>query len=87
MNNENKIFDSLKPTSDVERHDPVKDLMLESELIEYLRISEISKSKNFSNVIENLKRFRGLPRLSLCNKTVFPKESIKEWIKGESKKN
>ena len=60
------------------------DLMTEEELVEYLRISKVSKSKNHHNVIENLKRTRDLPRIHLCHKTLYPIEAIRDWIKKES---
>lgn len=60
------------------------DLMTEAELIEYLRIPEVSGSDNFHNVIENLKRTRDLPRIHLCNKTLFPLKAIREWIDKEA---
>ena len=53
MNNETKTY---------------PDLMTEQELIEYLRISEVSKSTNYKNVVDHLKRMRDLPRIHLCNK-------------------
>ena len=58
------------------------DLMTEEELVVFLRITEISSAKNFHNVIENLKRMHGLPRLHLCGKALYPREAIKEWIKN-----
>ena len=48
------------------------DLMTEEELIDYLRIPEISRSGKFHNVIENLKRMRDLPRIHLCSKALYP---------------
>ncbi len=46
------------------------DLLTEEELIEYLRIPKISKSTNYHNVIENLKRMRDLPRIHICGKAL-----------------
>ena len=63
---------------------PYPDLMTEQELIEYLRISEVSKSKNFHNVIENLKRMRDLPRIHICQKALYPLEAVRDWIKKET---
>ncbi len=60
------------------------DLMTEQELIEYLRISEISESKNFHNVIENLKRMRDLPRLHLCHKVLYPLKAVYEWVNRQT---
>lgn len=56
------------------------DLMTEKELIEYLRIPEISTSKDYKNVIYNLKRMRSLPRVHICNKPLYPKAAIDKWL-------
>ncbi|MBN1362005.1 MAG: hypothetical protein JW993_15525 [Sedimentisphaerales bacterium] len=45
-------------------------VMTEEELIRFLRIPEISGAVNHHQVIENLKRKHGLPRIHLCGKTV-----------------
>ncbi len=55
------------------------ELMTEAELIEFLRIPELSGSKDYHNVIENLKRVRGLPRIHICRKALYPKKAILEW--------
>ena len=51
--------------------------MTEEELIQFLRIPEISSAGNHRNVIENLKRNHGLPRIHLCGKTVYLTDSVK----------
>ena len=56
------------------------ELMTESEVIQFLRIPEVSNSKDFHNVIENLKRMHNLPRIHICGKPLYPKEAIKNWI-------
>ena len=56
------------------------DLMTEAELIEYLRIPELSKSENFHNVIANLKRMRDLPRIHICSKALFPLKAVRDWV-------
>jgi hypothetical protein len=33
-----------------------------------------------ANVIENLKRRHGLPRIHLCGKTVYLTDSVKAWL-------
>ena len=48
------------------------DLMTEEELIDYLRVSEVSKSNNYHNVIGHLKRMRDLPRIHLCSRALYP---------------
>ena len=60
------------------------ELMTEAELIHFLRIPEISNSKDHHNVIEHLKKFRGLPRIHICRKALYPKRAILEWLEKET---
>jgi hypothetical protein len=60
------------------------ELMTESDLIQFLRIPEISKSKDYHNVIENLKRMHDLPRVHICGKPLYPIEAIRHWIKEKT---
>ena len=60
------------------------ELMTESEIVQFLRIPEISNSKNYHNVIEHLKKFRGLPRIHICRKALYPKKAILEWMEKET---
>jgi hypothetical protein len=55
-------------------------LMTESELIQFLRIPQISKAKDFSYVIENLKRMRDLPCVHVSRQPLYPHNKILEWI-------
>ena len=55
-------------------------VMTEEELIQFLRIPEISSAGNHRHVIENLKRKHGLPRIHLCGKTVYLMDSMKQWL-------
>jgi len=59
------------------------ELMTESEVIRFLRIPEVSNSKDYHNVIEHLKRIRGLPRIHICRKALYPKKVILEWVEKE----
>ena len=63
---------------------PCPELMTEAELIQFLRIPEISGSKDYHNVIEHLKKFRGLPRIHVCRKALYPKKAILRWIEKET---
>jgi hypothetical protein len=63
---------------------PCPDLMTEDELITFLRIPEISKADDYSNVIANLKRMHDLPRIHLCGKTLYPTREIVKWITEKS---
>ena len=60
------------------------DLMTEQELIEYLRIPEVSKSNNYKNVIDHLKRMRDLPRIHLCSKALYPLKAVREWVNRQT---
>lgn len=59
------------------------EILTEDELIVFLRISEISNSEDHHNVIEHLKRARNLPRIHICNKTLYPRKAIEEWIEKQ----
>jgi len=63
---------------------PCPTVMTEEELIRFLRIPEISNAKDHRNVVENLKRLRNLPRIHICNKTLYPKDAIQKWIEEET---
>ena len=71
----------IVPDNPTERSDfSPPDLMTEEELIEYLRITEVSNAKDHHDVIENLKRMHDLPRLHICHKVLYPLIKVKEWI-------
>jgi len=63
---------------------PCPELMTEEELIVFLRIPKISNSDDYHNVIEHLKRVRNLPRLHICNKTLYPMKAIQKWIEKQT---
>ena len=56
------------------------ELMTKEELIEYLRIPEVSRATDYNNVIENLRRMHGLPYIHLCGKPLYPLRAIQKWI-------
>ena len=60
------------------------DLLTEDELVAFLRIPEVSKSGNYHNVIENLKRMHDLPRVHICGKALYPLLAVKEWIRART---
>lgn len=60
------------------------ELLTEEELIVFLRIPEVSKSKDYHNVIENLKRMHDLPRVHICGKPLYPLEAIRQWIREKT---
>lgn len=60
------------------------DLMTEDEVIEFLRIPQISKATNYRNVIENLKRMHDLPCIHICRQPLYPLEAVKKWVKEKT---
>jgi hypothetical protein len=66
------------------RIDNFPELMTEDELVQFLRIPHISNSENHHNVVEHLKRFRGLPRIRICNKVLYPREAVLKWVERET---
>ena len=61
-------------------------LMTEDELIKFLRIPQISKAKNYHNVIAHLKRHRHLPCIHLCSQPLYPVQAILHWIEEKIQK-
>ena len=62
------------------------DLMTEAEVIEYLRIPEVSKAKDYRNAIYNLKRMHDLPRVYICGQPLYPREAIDDWIRSRTER-
>ncbi len=60
--------------------DGFPELMTQSELIEYLRIPEVSKADNYDNVISNLKRMHDLPCIHICKQPLYPIDAVRRWI-------
>ncbi len=67
-------------------HRPMPLLLTEDEVIDLLRIPEISEAKDYRNVIENLKRIHNLPCIHLCRKPLYPLEAIRQWILEKAEK-
>ena len=63
------------------------DLLTIDEVIQFLRIPEVSTATDYHNVIKNLIRMRNLPRFPMCNNLLFPKAAVLEWIEKETIKN
>jgi len=63
------------------------ELLTEEELVLFLRIADVSNSRNHHNVIEHLKRYRDLPRIHICNKALYPMQAIRKWIDKETTDN
>ncbi len=65
---------------------PSTSLLTEDELIIFLRIPQISKAKNYHNVIAHLKRYRNLPCIHLCRQPLYPIQAILRWIEEKTQK-
>ena len=87
MNNSDRLMNSENGPNQ-RRHVPTRtdnnpELMTEAEVIQFLRIPELSSSKDYHNVIENLKRVRGLPRIHICRKALYPKKAVLQWVERQ----
>lgn len=67
-----------------ENNNLYSDLLTEKELIEFLRIPEISKAQDHRHVIENLKRMHALPCIHICRQALYPTEAIRKWIEEKT---
>jgi hypothetical protein len=65
---------------------PCPELLTEEELVAFLRIPEVSNAADYHNVIENLKRMHGLPRIHICGKPLYPLQAIQRWIEEKTTK-
>jgi len=61
-------------------------LLTEKELIQVLRIDEISSAKDHHYVIENLKRMHNLPCIHICKRSLYPTEAVRRWIEEKVQK-
>ena len=85
-----KTYNTAKiPTTSLQDNSyfaPSTSLLTEDELIEFLRIPQISKAKNYHNVIAHLKRHRNLPCIHLCRQPLYPVQAILRWIEEKTQK-
>ena len=66
---------------------PCPELLTEDELIRFLRIPEVSKSKDFRNVVGHLKRYHDLPRIYICHQPLYPTSAVLRWIERKTMEN
>ncbi len=59
---------------------PCPTVMTEEKLVRFLRIPEISGAVDYRNVVQNLKRVHGLPRIHLCGRAVYLTDAVKQWL-------
>jgi hypothetical protein len=56
------------------------EVMTEPELIQFLRISEVTKATDTHNVVANLRRMHNLPTIHICKQPLYWKPAIRQWI-------
>ncbi len=59
------------------------EIMVEEELIEFLRIPAVSKAQDYHHVVEHLKRMRGLPCLHIAKQPLYFLPAVRDWIQRE----
>ena len=60
-----------------------RELLTQDELIEFLRIPEVSKAEDYNNVIDNLKRMHNLPCIHICKQPIYPLSAIRKWVEDK----
>lgn len=80
-------MEKTKHNFEVINNESFSELMTESELIQFLRIPNVSKAKDYHNVIRNLIRFDDLPRIKICKRNLYPKNAVIEWIDKNTIRN
>jgi hypothetical protein len=60
--------------------DSFPEILTQQELIRYLRIPEISRASDHTNVIDNLRRCHGLPCIHISRQPLYPLAVIRRWI-------
>ena len=63
--------------------DGFQELLTQDELIEFLRIPEVSKAEDYNNVIDNLKRMHNLPCIHICKQPIYPLSAIRKWVEDK----
>ena len=59
------------------------ELMTEIELVQFLRISDVSQATNPHHVIENLKRFHQLPCIHISRQPLYPLAAVRRWVEDK----
>lgn len=77
------VLKGIRAAADLPTQTVFPDLMTEEELIAYLRIPQVSNSKDYLYVIDNLMRMRDLPCIHISRKRLFPLEAIKRWVMAQ----
>lgn len=77
-------MEKTKHNLEVINNESFSELMTESELIQFLRIPNVSKAKDYHNVIRNLIRFDDLPRIKICKRNLYPKKAVLVWIEKKT---
>ena len=77
-----RSLEKMKP-KDNNNFDGFRELLTQDELIEFLRIPEVSKAEDYNNVINNLKRMHNLPCIHICKQPIYPLSAIRKWVEDK----
>ena len=77
-----RSLEKMKP-KDNNNLDGFRELLTQDELIEFLRIPEVSKAEDYNNVIDNLKRIHNLPCIHICKQPIYPLSAIRKWVEDK----
>ena len=61
----------------------VPELMTETELMQFLRIPDVSPGANPHNVVDNLKRFHHLPCIHISRQPLYPLAAVRRWVEAK----
>lgn len=59
---------------------PCPSLLTEPEITLFLRIPEVTSSKDSKHVIDNLIRKHNLPCIHICRKRLYPRDAVIAWF-------
>jgi hypothetical protein len=59
------------------------ELMTETDLVHFLRISDVSQATNPHHVVENLKRFHQLPCIHISRRPLYPLAAVRRWVEDK----
>ena len=59
------------------------ELMTETELLQFLRIPDVSHGADPHHVVENLKRFHQLPCIHISRQPLYPLVAVRRWVEDK----
>jgi hypothetical protein len=59
------------------------ELMTETDLVHFLRISDVSQATNPHHVVENLKRFHQPPCIHISRQPLYWLAAVRRWVEDK----